>query len=133
MYNSSKRIFSMLGGKNFDDVFGEVLSKFEKMKTPMNVVEEKDRYVVELIAVGLEKKDISIKIDGDKLVVKGNTDITDRATVHREFFYGNIDREIGFSHAVDLKSTKAKLECGLLTITVLKSDKQVGPSTIDID
>lgn len=138
MYNSSKRLVdSVFGGKgSIDDMFDSFFSRFDRMGTPMNLIEEKDGYIVELSAVGLRKDDISVKVEGDKLVVKGSSkgkDNKDGRTFRREFEYGKINREIEFPVAVDLKNATAKLKDGLLTITVLKSGEEVGPSTINID
>ena len=102
----------------------------------INVIENEQTYIVELAAPGMNKQDFSIQIDKDNdLVIKmekkseneTNAAPNDNAQktknvryLRREFAYSKYQQTLILPEDVDIKSIKAKMENGILTITLPK-------------
>jgi len=92
-----------------------------KLKHPVDVYEDSDGLHLEVACTGLTKEDVSINIEGDILRVsyeKGNDDPT-----NRDYHYSGIaKRSFNFGYKVNnrfnLSEVDAKMENGLLNITV---------------
>lgn len=116
-----------------------------KTTTPaINVIESDKEYLLEVAAPGMRKQDFSIKIDeNDNLVVKieratanetkdaegQNAEHTAEADsnaarspryIRREFAYGKYEQAFTMPEDVERKDIKAKVENGILTITLPK-------------
>jgi len=74
--------------------------------------EKDDGYFLELEVPGFSKKDISITLDQNTLIVKGKVD-------RNEVSY-NLDKAFSLPIDVNPKAISAKLENGLLTISLSK-------------
>ena len=85
---------------------------------PYNIRKEGDiNHVIEMALAGFSKDDIEVEVAQGVLTIrsmKENTD--DEATVHRGISYRKFDRK--FTLADDIVVNGAKLENGLLTITL---------------
>ena len=85
---------------------------------PYNIRKEGDvNHVIEMALAGFSKDDIEVEVAQGVLTIrsmKENTD--DEATVHRGISYRKFDRK--FTLADDIVVNDAKLENGLLTITL---------------
>lgn len=102
----------------------------------INVIENEQAYIVELAAPGMNKQDFSIQIDKDNdLVIKmekkseneTNAAPNDNAQktknvryLRREFAYSKYQQTLILPEDVDIKSIKAKMENGILTINLPK-------------
>ena len=102
----------------------------------INVIENEQAYIVELAAPGMNKQDFSIQIDKDNdLVIKmekkseneSNAAPNDNAQkaknvryLRREFAYSKYQQTLILPEDVDIKSIKAKMENGILAITLQK-------------
>ncbi len=92
-----------------------------KLKHPVDVYEDSDGLHLEVACTGLTKEDVLINIEGDILRVsyeKGNDDPT-----NRDYHYSGIaKRSFNFGYKVNnrfnLSEVDAKMENGLLNITV---------------
>ena len=107
-----------------------------KLKHPVDVYEDSDGLHLEVACTGLTKEDVLINIEGDILRVsyeKGNDDPT-----NRDYHYSGIaKRSFNFGYKVNnrfnLSEVDAKMENGLLNITVPYSPHVVTkPKTITI-
>ena len=87
---------------------------------PYNIQKVKDfEYEIEMALAGFDKKDIEIEVaDGVLTIrsVKENNDQSDEWTLHRGISYRKFNRK--FTLADDIVVNNAKLENGLLTITL---------------
>jgi len=148
--NDRKKAFSEFFGSDFEDVrkeftkLGKELKKeFEKaaheFKTrtkdhmefydkipPMNLIETKDGYRMELAVPGYTKEDFKINLEGHNLTV--SLDITraevEGEKVHRkEFDYSKFSRKYHLPEAANLESIEAKYDNGLLVISIHKKEE----------
>ena len=87
---------------------------------PYNIQKVEDfKYEIEMALAGFDKKDIEIEVaDGVLTIrsVKENNDQSDEWTLHRGISYRKFNRK--FTLADDIVVNNAKLENGLLTITL---------------
>lgn len=106
----------------------------------VNVIEQDTQYNMHLAAPGLEKKDFTIKIENDYLVIsaekKTETDETVKPKFTRkEFNYTSFKRSFQLDDNINREGIKAAYENGVLNITLPKKDatwKKPSATTIEI-
>lgn len=127
----------------FNDIFNVEWAPRTRVATPaMNVLEDATAYQVELAAPGMGKQDFSVQINEDNnLVIKmekqtENTDTakpedntTTRRYLRREFAYGKFQQTFVLPDDVDKAAIKAKVENGVLTVTLPKLVVKEEPKT----
>lgn len=140
MFSHKKIVDTILGGKdmNFEEFWNDTVSKITGNSTvaPINIYEKDDTYVVYVRAVGYDKDDIKVSVDYDSLMItveKHYVHDPSLKQVRHEFCYDRVDkRRITFPTPVDFSTTKAKLEKGMLKITINKAgDEKVNSIKIE--
>ena len=107
-----------------------------KLKHPVDVYEDNSGLHLEVACTGINKEDVSIDIEGDILRVSYEKE-NDEPT-NRDYHYSGIaKRSFNFGYKVNnkfnLTSVKAKMENGLLNITIPYAPHVVTePKTITI-
>ncbi len=100
-----------------------------------NVREFKDKFIIEFAIPGMEKSDVSIKVDKDVLIVSADKE-ADKEIKYRlaEFRYGKFSRKFKLPKSVDTGAIEADLINGVLSITIGKKEEAVdhGPKEIKI-
>ena len=89
----------------------------------INAYESKDDYILAAIVPGLAKDRIDIRFDEGALILKGRRphpveEGPDRAYVRRERAYGDFEKTIRLPLPVERSRISAKLENGVLTLTL---------------
>lgn len=116
----------------FNDFFDtDNMPKANATAPAINVLETADEYIVELAAPGMRKGDFEIHIneDGDlriKMEKKGGED-ADAKKAHylrREFAYSRFEQTLILPDDVDKAKISAKVEDGVLTVTLPKERKE---------
>ena len=95
-----------------------------------NVQETDDSYVLELEMPGLSKGDVEVNFENDTLIVKGvkkeQTENKEKSgVVRREYHTMRYERSFNV-HGVDRDQVSAKLEDGILFVTLPKSAERLG-------
>jgi len=102
----------------------------------VDVYHDKDNVIVTAEVPGLERKDVDLSITGSTIALKGekkHESETKEEDYHRvERGYGSFQRVIDLPCEVDAAKATAKLENGLLTVTLPKSEAHK-PKQISID
>jgi len=105
----------------------------------INVAEDEKEYIVELAAPGMGKEDFCIQINEDNDLVikmekktenKAEKDSKDSINVRylrREFAYSKFMQTLILPEDVDLKKICAKVENGVLTVTLPKLESKEEP------
>ena len=120
-------LFSFRKFDPFSIGFGDVFNELESMSRavakaatypPYNIKQVKDnKFVIEMAVAGFAKADIEITLEGNKLVVKGNTQ-EDKETVQDFLYRGianrNFTREFKLADKVEIQN--AELVNGMLKI-----------------
>ncbi|MFP4496622.1 MAG: Hsp20/alpha crystallin family protein [Vulcanimicrobiota bacterium] len=82
---------------------------------------------------GINKEEISIEVEGEELVVKGERKIDDQINyLRRERVYGPFYRAFSLETPIDRENIKAKYKAGVLEI-ILPKKEEVKPRQISID
>ncbi len=107
-----------------------------KLKHPVDVYEDKDGLHLEVACTGLSKEDIELNIEGDVLRISYEKP-TEDTPPNREYYYSGIaKRSFNFGYKVanrfSLSKAEAKMENGLLVISVPQSAKAIATKTITI-
>jgi len=91
---------------------------------PVNVWEDQEKLYVEAELPGLNQDNLEILVEGDQLTVRGERKpATDEGRWHRqERAFGRFQRTLTLPVAVDADKVEARLEQGVLTLTLPKSE-----------
>jgi len=133
-----------LFGDLYDELFNNYLN--DSKPTPekkhslpaVNIIEEKDKYILELAVPGINKEDIDIKLEDKELIISSNTEKKDEDIeenfVKVEYNYDSFKRVFTIPDTVDTKSIDAKYKNGVLSLTLKKKDEAIkkGPISIKV-
>ena len=103
----------------------------EKTMAPlMDVKEEDDKIIVKTDVPGVDKKDVEISIKDDILEIDAKcskeSDVEDEGYVQHERMYNSFHRAIALPSFVTQEGAKAKLDDGVLTLTLPKTAIEEG-------
>jgi HSP20 family protein len=102
----------------------------------IDVQDNKTEYVVEAELPGVEKNEVNISLNDGRLNISVNKEETieekDKNYIHKERRYSAMSRNIMLADA-DAAGVKAKLDNGVLNITVPKKTKPNNGVVIDIE
>ena len=115
----------------FNDFFyNNNMPKANATAPAINVLENENEYTVELAAPGLRKEDfdISINNDGDLVIkMEKKTEVKDEKAhyLRREFAYSKYEQTLILPDDVNKDEVGAKMNDGVLNITLPKLNKSV--------
>lgn len=87
---------------------------------PIQLAEDKNYIVLRALAPGMQEKDIEILLTGQKLSLAGSIACRTGRYLRQECPCGVFKREIDLGCQVNSDSVRAKLDAGVLTITIQK-------------
>lgn len=113
---------------DFDDLVRDLFGRTEGVLEPAIDVSEADGEVVVKAAVpGVEKDQLHVSVEDDRLTVQGETrkeeEKKGKHYFRREIRRGAIHRSVALPCEVDADKAKAELKDGMLTIHIPKSSK----------
>src|SRR5581483_1301268 len=99
----------------------------------VNIFETKDGYVLEAEMPGVNKEGLEITVEGNELTIIGrrNSEQLKAQPLFRERRLANYHRVFELDPAIDAAKVSAKIEQGILTVTLPKSEK-VKPRKISV-
>jgi HSP20 family protein len=104
----------------------------------VNIVEEKDDFMIEVAAPGLDKKDFKIDLDNNVLTISSekendHEEKNDRF-MRREFSYTSFSRSFALPESVESEKIKATYKDGVLHLVIPKREeaKEKPARVIDI-
>lgn len=104
--------------------FPEKEGRLARFAPSINVSEKPKEIRVTAELPGLDEKDISVTLENDNLLIKGEKreekKEEDEAYYHREMSYGSFRRVIPLAAKVDAEKIEAKFKKGVLKITLPK-------------
>jgi HSP20 family protein len=101
----------------------------ESFRMPLVNINENDTgYVITLELPGVEKKDVDVSVDGKELVVLAERadKVESEGLLRREIRSEKYRRSFTLGETIDAESIKAKLENGVLKITLTRKPESVG-------
>ncbi|MFW6371939.1 MAG: Hsp20/alpha crystallin family protein [Bacteroidota bacterium] len=81
-----------------------------------NVIEAADKYMVQIALPGFEKKQISMNVENDELVVSAEKEDDNKNYHLREFGAPRMERRFDLSEAIDEEKISASFKNGILNI-----------------
>ena len=128
-------------GNGFED-FYYLLDDFFTPRSPerttfkIDVQDEEGQYLIEAELPGVKKEEVGLNLDEGRLTISVNREESveekQKNFLHRERRATSMSRAIYLADA-DIDGIKAKLDNGVLSVTVQKQNKQVTSRKIDID
>lgn len=117
----------------FFPVLRSPLAEEEAVRLPLTDVSETDEgFVVTMEMPGVDKSDVSVAVENEQLIVSGGktekneTKDADAGILRKEIRSARFHRTFRITSAIDRDNIKAKLESGVLTLTLPKVEKAVG-------
>lgn len=105
------------------------------VSTPVDVLEEKDRFVVKVEIPGVNAKDLSVNVENGLLTIRGEkrqeTEEKGRSFHRVERHYGSFQRALVLPGSVDPSKTEAQYRDGVLTVRLPKHE-EARPKTIEV-
>ena len=122
---------------NFDNVLQEILNpqsiQDNEVNLPkMNIYEDENSYLIKTVIPGVDKKDISLSLDNNTLVIFGTTSQENNEKLTRlrsEISFKDFKRRISLPKDSDRQSISANLINGILEI-VIKKKQKIKPKNI---
>ena len=109
---------------DFDNGSGQLSTRLPRT----NVQETDDAYILSLEMPGLHKGDVEVNFENDTLIIKGEkkTETTEeKGVVRREYRTMRYERSFNV-HGVARDHVSAKMENGILSVTLPKSAERLG-------
>jgi HSP20 family protein len=93
-----------------------------------NIMEDEEKFRIEVAAPGMEKKDFNIKLENDRLLIsserKAESDKEDENYYRREFSYQSFQRSFALQeNLVETDKIEAVYDNGILKVTLPKRDE----------
>ena len=103
----------------------------------VNIVEEPERYRIEVAAPGYSKDDFKLNIENEVLTIsveKEQNKVEGENFTRCEFYNGSFERSFVVGKTIDINKIDARYENGILTITLSKKEeaKPQQPRSISI-
>ena len=101
----------------------------EAFRLPRTNINEKEKeYIVTMEVPGVTKKNLDVSIDGDVLVVTGERieKIESEGLIRNEIRSEKFRRSFTLGNTIDREKITAKMENGVLTLTLPKQAESVG-------
>ena len=121
----------------FDDFFSmpSWVDNSKSFMPAVDIVENDDNIKMIFQVPGIDKKDIKIRIEGDRINVSGHrehkVDEKKDSYIHREISYGEFTRSFTLPDSVNTDKIDAKYENGILTVQLTKKE-EVKPKEIEV-
>lgn len=99
-----------------------------------DITEDDSAYHISADLAGVEKKDINVELDNNRLTVKAKREHAnkDKKQHLQELFYGEFERTLTLPENIDSDKVKAKYNNGVLDINIPKTEKSNTVKKIDI-
>jgi len=108
----------------------------ERSTFKIDVQDEEKQYVIEAELPGIKKEELGLDLEDGRLTIsvnhEENTEDKQKNFLHRERRVTSMSRAIYLADA-DADGIKAKMDNGVLTVTVKKQDKQITTRKIEIE
>lgn len=119
---------SSLLNRHFDSYFPEAAywQEMDKYSMPVEVEDKDKEFIVKAEIPGIKKEDLDIDLDKNCICIKAkkeeshNENDKEHSYKKSEFRYGEFARTVYFPDEINTENTEAKLENGILEITIPK-------------
>jgi len=120
-----------LAKRNLDNVFGDMFRgtvwdnrDYFPVKLETNVVEDEDKYVIEMKVPGLEEKDIDISIEKDILKIAHTNKRECESKLWSMSGINSFEKTFCLNSTIDKNKIDAQLKNGLLVVSLHKREEE---------
>jgi HSP20 family protein len=128
--------YNMLDDFFSDNLFSSSSRSLGKDTFKIDIEETDTEYRIEAEMPGIKKDEINVGVEDDSLCITVNrteeTNKDGKNYIHRERRASSMSRRVRLANA-NLEEIKAKLEEGILTVSIPKETKANAPRKIDIE
>lgn len=127
-------VFGNIINEILNSPLNEVITDKPKRYTypPANIIQKENQYVLSLALPGVDKSDVAINIEKNKLTIKSEVEEKNELKYRlREFNYAKFERIFTLSDNVDTDNISAKFDSGILTI-IIPTIEEAGPKQVEI-
>lgn len=103
--------------ENYPDSFSASFSP------QVDVVDKENNIEINIDLPGLTKNDVNITLENGVLTVSGKRSIERKELSYSERYYGSFERSWRVPNSLDTTTTEAKMDNGVLTITLNKKEE----------
>lgn len=94
----------------------------------LDVFQTKNNIIIKSTVAGVNPQDIKISLHNDLLTIKGSRKmketVSEKHYLYQECYWGSFSRSIILPSEVDSQKVEAEIENGILTISLVKSEKE---------
>lgn len=136
-WNPARELFNFNRhfGSLFDDFFGPDEHVTSNWHPVVDIFENGEAIVVKAELPGVDKKDVTVNVEGHILTLKGErsseNEVKEGKFYRRERVYGKFERNFSLPEAVDPDTIKADFKEGVLKIEIPKP-AQAKPKQISV-
>lgn len=120
-------------GKRFSDImdefFNDAVANRQRFSPGIDVSETEKQYIIDVGLPGVDKKDIEINLENNRLTISGERKLEKEENgkqYHRvETHYGSFSRSFQLPDNVKEESVNATYKDGILNITIDKSEEKL--------
>lgn len=141
------KINPMFPVKSFSNVIDEIFSKglnefsgnLTSTNPSVNIKEDKDSYIIDVAAPGLEKQDFNLSLEKDHLIISASKENSQESEeegkwTRKEFNFSAFRRSFYIPETVDAENITAEYDKGILSVKLAKKEevKEKAPKQIAI-
>jgi HSP20 family protein len=137
-FQRPKTSFSLMDEflKEMPKLFGDVFAANQTSFVPVNIIETKDAYQIEVVAPGMEKNDFNVSIEKDILTISGEKQDEvkeeNEKLIRSEYHYRSFKRSFTLDENVDAEKIDAKYLNGVLTLNLPKRVEVKASKAIEV-
>lgn len=114
---------------DFYSLLPDFSSKRKNVVPSIDVSESHSNYYIEAELPGIELKDLEVQVNGNVLTIRAkkeaNTEQKDKNYYIQERYTGSLQRSISLPNSADIEQIDAKLQDGILLLTIPKKERAV--------
>lgn len=130
------RPFLDLARSFFDNEFNYIPFFEGRNNGLSNILENENEFSIEISAPGLKKEDIKIELDNDILKISSEVEDSkekkNNGYTRREFYRTSFERSFTIPKSANKNEISAKMDDGILTVTIPKIKEEKRPENIKI-
>ncbi|CCM10623.1 Small heat shock protein C4 [Cardinium endosymbiont cEper1 of Encarsia pergandiella] len=114
---------------DFYSLLPDFPSKIKNIVPRIDVSESNSNYYIEAELPGIELKDVDVQVNGNVLSIRAkkesNTEQKEKSYYIQERYTGSLHRSISLPNSADIDNISAKLQDGILRLTIPKKERAV--------
>lgn len=109
----------------FDRMMEDYTDENEFRSIASDIEEKENEYLITAELPGMEKKDVTIRVEKNNLIIEAKTEETkeekEKNWIRRERYQGSFQRNFALDETCDAEKIKASMDKGVLKVSIPKS------------